>query len=37
MRVTIDNDVTDRIIPISDDEVNIVGIATEDDDFLNRF
>lgn len=37
MRVTIDNDVTDRIIPIGDDGVKIEGIATEDDDFLNRF
>jgi len=37
MRVTIDNDVTDRIIPVNADEVKIAGIVTEDDDFLNRF
>lgn len=37
MSVTIDNDVSDRIIPVGDDENKVQGIVTEDDDFLNRF
>ena len=37
MRITIENDTIDRIIPIADDSLQTTEILVEDDDFLNRF
>ena len=37
MRVAIENDTIDRIIPIAEEGLNLNTLAVEDDDFLNRF
>jgi hypothetical protein len=36
MRVTIESDTIDRIMPISAEGLVVQGLVVDDDDFLNR-